>query len=269
MIYPNCLKMKNFCLNIWKLKYLRVQQINVLINLFLYNDQPKQLSLKIITIILIIFPINSFAQNINTTTNTTTQEQTQKIEDKKINTKNQNNIPNKKTTKINLVSHITPSIKKKNDNQSLMFEDKEIRIINEALDAYKNNLPFTINNKSIKNKKKLPIEYNIKSYIYLGSILYQTPNNWSTWINGQKISSSNNHIDNDLYIKSISANHAKITWKMSISKWKILTKNKSEDKAPINFNNQVEFNFTLGFNQTFILNSKEIVEGEITTSNTL
>ena len=68
---------------------------------------------------------------------------------------------------------------------------------------------------------------------------------------------------NEIYIKSINANNVDIVWTMSITKWKILTEQKSDNRAPIGANNQVELNFNLSFNQTYILVGQRIIEGRI------
>ena len=148
---------------------------------------------------------------------------------------------------------------------SLMFSDEEMAKLNEALDAHRNSKPFKARVEKIK-VMEVEIEDNIKSYIYLGSILYYAPKNWSVWINDKLISAKDNNVNNELYIKSLNSNQANIVWTMSISKWKILSGSNSESEAPINANNQVEFNFTLGFNQTFILRNRKIVEGKITAT---
>ncbi|MES2677039.1 MAG: hypothetical protein V4612_01820 [Pseudomonadota bacterium] len=145
------------------------------------------------------------------------------------------------------------------NNSSLMYSDDELKKIQEAINALKDGKP--LNSDAIQ--EDITPEDNAKSYIYLGSILYNSPNSWSAWINDQKISSTDNKIGNELYIKSINADSVRVIWTMSISKWKILTNKKSEDGAPINQNNQVEIDFTLSFNQTYMLNGSRIVEGRI------
>jgi len=163
----------------------------------------------------------------------------------------------------NSLSKIASSLVKKPSDPSLMFGDEEITKIDQALDAYKNEKPFdALIKKETKIQEKVTAD-KVDSYIYLESILYHSPNNWSTWINGQKISSTDNKKSNELYIKSISADSANIVWTMSISKWKILTDQTSENDAPVNTDNQVELNFNLSFNQTYILTGGKIIEGRI------
>ena len=87
-------------------------------------------------------------------------------------------------------------------------------------------------------------------------------NNWSAWVNDKKYTSSNNKETEEIFLKEISQDKIIILWKLSISKWKILSGKKSEELAPkINTNNQVEVEFTLKPNQTFILGSNKVVDG--------
>jgi predicted nucleic acid-binding Zn ribbon protein len=73
--------------------------------------------------------------------------------------------------------------------------------------------------------------------------------------------------ENELYFKSVSQDRATIIWRLSISKWKILSGKKSEEYAPkINENNQVEVEFTLKPNQTFILSSNKVADGRAVDS---
>jgi hypothetical protein len=166
----------------------------------------------------------------------------------------------------NSISKIVSSLVKKNNEPSLMFSDEEVTKIDQALDAYINEKPF--DNIEIKEDKKEQESESISadkvnSCIYLESILYHSPTNWSAWINGQKISSTDNRSSNELYVKSISADTVNILWTMSVSKWKILANQTSENGAPVNINNQVELNFNLSFNQTYMLVGGKIIEGRI------
>ena len=56
---------------------------------------------------------------------------------------------------------------------------------------------------------------------------------------------SSNKEDNELFFKNLSQDKVTIVWKLSISKWKILSGKKSEEYAPkINSANQVEVEFS-------------------------
>ena len=143
---------------------------------------------------------------------------------------------------------------------SFMFSGDELEKIEQATDAKKSSNPLVID---VAKKEEIYDQNSQSSYVYLGSILYNSPNNWSVWINDQKISFSNNKPDAEIYIKSIDADKVTIVWTMTISKWKILTQKKSEDNIQINSNNQVAVDFPLSFNQTYILASGLTVEGKV------
>jgi len=163
----------------------------------------------------------------------------------------------------------------------LMFSNQELSNINRALDSLKNNqifVPEELNAdtklseaeiveqqvKEEERKKREEIEQNEKSYIYLGSIIYFTNNDWVIWLNDQKITSQNNKEEKEIYIKSISNNNVSVRWRMSISKWKILSGKKDETLAPkiSQESNIVESEFNLRPNQTYILGSNNVVEGK-------
>ena len=104
---------------------------------------------------------------------------------------------------------------------------------------------------------------NVKAYIFLSSILYFGNDSWSLWVNDKKYTAKSNKVENELYFKSVERDKVNIIWKLSVSKWKILSGLRSESLAPkINNNNQVEIDFTLQPNQTFILSSSKVVNGK-------
>jgi hypothetical protein len=170
---------------------------------------------------------------------------------------------------------------------SLMFSDIELRNIDRALSAAQSGDKFTpekddksskladkekekreqeeLAKKQAEEEKRIREEekdVSEKSYIYLASIMYYDPQDWVVWINDKKITTKNNIKKNELYIKKLNESQADIVWKLSVSKWKIISGKKSEESAPkINRDNQVEIYFTLKPNQTFMLVNNEVVEG--------
>ena len=164
---------------------------------------------------------------------------------------------------------------------SIMFDEEQSSNINRAIDALKNNQVYVpdedqdnasanaeerkkkeAEEKAAEKKKKIE-EESEKSYIYLASLMFFAPDNWVVWINNQKISSQTNDAQKELYIKEIYKDRIKILWTLSISKWRVLSGRKSEEFAPkINENNQVEVEFELKPNQTFILSANTVVEGQ-------
>ena len=170
--------------------------------------------------------------------------------------------------------------------KSLMFDKEENNNINRAIDSLKNNQTFipegledptqTDSNQEKKQEveaqeaaleEQRKNQANEKSYIYLASILYSSSKKWIIWINEQKITNESNSKDNELHILNVKSDRAKIAWKMSVSKWKILSGKNSEEFAPkINENNQVEIEFELKPNQTFILSTNSVFEGKASAS---
>ena len=158
--------------------------------------------------------------------------------------------------------------------QSLMFSDTDISNIDKAIEAFQNNQIFELDGgeenqeKSITEEEKKLEQENVKAYIFLSSILYFGNDSWSLWINDKKYTAKNNKLDSELYFKSVEKDRVNIIWKLSVSKWKILSGLRSESLAPkINSNNQVEIDFVLQPNQTFILNSNKVVNGKASVNN--
>ncbi len=191
-----------------------------------------------------------------------------------------NNPSNEINKKIETASNKTPIsasyIKKSIEDlfsntkmQSLMFGDSDISNIDKAIEAFQNNQIFELEGgeenqeKSITEEEKKLEQENVKAYIFLSSILYFGNDSWSLWINDKKYTAKNNKPDSELYFKSVEKDKVNIIWKLSVSKWKILSGLRSESLAPkINSNNQVEIDFVLQPNQTFILNSNKVVNGK-------
>jgi hypothetical protein len=162
--------------------------------------------------------------------------------------------------------------------KSLMFDDEEIANIDRAVESLKNNqIYIPTDDESQKNlteeekkkkeeedkKKSSQSEDNEKSYIYLASIIYFTPKDWAIWINQQKITPETNKPTNEFYLTSVKKDSVKILWKLSLSKWKILSAGSKNEGTPpaTNKDNQVEIEFELQQNQTFVLSSRTVVEG--------
>ena len=170
--------------------------------------------------------------------------------------------------------------------ESLMLTEVELKNIKKANESANNGQPFVaeieeeINIKDpkgeqdkLKEKKKKEQEEKLKkeedeqgsekSYIYLASIIYFNQKDWVIWINDQKITPKTNQQSKELYIKKVYANQIDVIWKLSITKWKIISGKKSETIAPkINKDNQIEVSFSLKPNQTFMLSNNSVVEGK-------
>jgi hypothetical protein len=167
---------------------------------------------------------------------------------------------------------------------SLMFDDQESGNLDRAIDSFKNNQAYspedaesdgTVNASANEDDKKkleeaerlrkaeeLKNQENEKSYIYLASVIYFNPKDWIVWINEKKITSKTNDPKKELFVESIRKDSAKILWKLSLSKWKIISGRKEEFAPKINSENQIEISFELRPNQTFVLSSNKVVEGK-------
>lgn len=241
-----------------------------------------RVTIKIIILFLLVTafpPVLAFSQNIEATENISKNiADPDVIFNPDLNPTPQPNIINNQANKNSpvreSVSKIVNSvIDKKNHLPSIMYSDEESKVIDRALEAYKNKTTLSIDNTDTADitdiTKIESLGDNAKSYIYLSSILYRSPTDWSVWINDQKISFADNKFGNELYIKSINPDKADIIWTMSISKWKIIANKQSDPDVKVNSDNQVEFNFSLSFNQTYMLNSDKVVEGKIVPITTL
>lgn len=167
---------------------------------------------------------------------------------------------------------------------SLMFDDQESGNLDRAIDSFKNNQAYapedpesdgTANASATDDDKKkaeeaerlrkaeeLKNQENEKSYIYLASVIYFNPKDWIVWINEKKITSKTNDPKKELFVESIRKDSTKILWKLSLSKWKIISGRKEEFAPKINAENQIEIRFELKPNQTFVLSSNKVVEGK-------
>ncbi len=243
--------------------------------------QKSQPSKIIFTIIFFLFCVDSFAQKSDSTfaeASLPDKSVTAPEQNKKSNPKQEllNSSLTNQISSDNLIANILLSRKA----TSLMFDDEENDHIGRAINSLRSNeiyvpegaeggtgdenLTPEERKKNADDKKRAEEnEANEKSYIYLASIIYFTPKDWAVWINQQKITHESNRWDKELYVKSIQKDRVKIVWKISLSKWKILSNSKPESEAPkVNANNQIEVEFELKQNQTFMLNTRSVVEGK-------
>ena len=169
---------------------------------------------------------------------------------------------------------------------SIMFNNEDIRIISKINDLYrKMHRAIRFNNKTDGNDNNNNILFNfgeeedkiIDIKLYLGSIIYSNNNNWSLWINGNKLSNSNAELADDninIYIEQVNNHYAKFIWNnMDIE---LLSPNWS-DIININKDNWVyskdkrfaynpytgQFTFILSSNQSLDLSTLEIIEGKL------
>lgn len=241
------------------------------------KSQPSKI---IFTIIFFLFCADSFAQKNDSTFSETSlpdKSVADSEQDKKSNPKKEllNSSLTNQISSDNAIANILLSRKA----TSLMFDDEENDHIGRAINSLRSNEIYvpdggegeTDDNltpeqrkKDAEDKKRAEEnEASEKSYVYLASIIYFTPKDWAVWINRQKITYDSNQKDKEFYVKSIQKDRVKVLWKISLSKWKILSNSKPESEAPkVNANNQIEVEFELKQNQTFMLNTRSVVEGK-------
>lgn len=243
----------------------------------------------LISVFAVAFSFQTFAQN-SKTTDSAMQKEAVVVKDLEDSGAPSTNPLAGVTNIIDKATKTSATLKQRNElvntlmgankPTSLMFDDDEKENVNRAVDSFKSGQSYVAEGeeedldsqskkdqdaaKAALDKAKQDQEENAKSYIYLASILYTNNKNWTIWISGNKITSSDNDAKKELYVKSINPEEVKMRWTLSISKWKILSGKIDEALAPkINENNQVEVNFTLRPNQTFVLNAYQVVEGHL------
>ncbi len=155
---------------------------------------------------------------------------------------------------------------------SLMLDEQELSNVERAAESFKNNVSFSLDgtdekSKTLSEEDKLKQEEdksqeNEKSYIYLASIIYFSPKDWIVWINDKKITSQSNDRKKELYVEAIKRDSVKVLWKLSLSKWKVISGLKEELAPKTNGENQIEIRFSLKQNQTFVLSTNTVVEGQ-------
>ncbi len=154
--------------------------------------------------------------------------------------------------------------------KSLMMDSEEEDNVNLAIESYKNGVNLLFTDEEFDNKEevkkdeveKTDEEENKNAFLHLASIIYNNSDEWTIWINDKKIMANNNNPENEIYVTNINFNKVDIIWKLSLSKWKILSRNKSENLIPeINEQNQVVLNFSLKSNQSFSLADNLVIEG--------
>lgn len=167
-----------------------------------------------------------------------------------------------------------------NKMTSLMLDEQESGNLERAVDALKSNQVYTpegseapeatnadpkIAAAEAEKARQLEEAKNReseRSYIYLASIIYFSPKDWIVWINDKKITSKTNDSKKELSVQSITRDQVKILWKLSLSKWRVISGKKEELAPKTNSENQIELRFTLKPNQTFVLSSNQVVEGQ-------
>ena len=168
---------------------------------------------------------------------------------------------------------------------SLMFNEKEMDIINKLVESFDTSSEKISNNTNNVNKsddlngllKKNPDAKKVIAHdevptklpnIYVGSILYYSAKDWSIWINGNKYGAEYNNEKNEFYISKISRKEVELIWKPKFSiiisnAWQRFAKNGKIPKH-IDFDSQKNVvTLLMRANQTFIPDKLIISEGFI------
>ncbi len=176
------------------------------------------------------------------------------------------------------------------ENRSLIYSDQEMDWLHKALESYEKNIPLSellpdlfpfeevkkIDTKNIpKNIVIPPTKESKKEYassIYLSSILFTNANDWTIWLDGNKITSKDSH--DFLKIKKINSEKIVLLWLNSplaqviskmeddLSEYKNLGYLTNNKNIMINkLNNDIAF--ILKPNQSFAVNKLDIIEGKL------
>ena len=112
------------------------------------------------------------------------------------------------------------------ESASLMFNKSDMNVILQALDVYDNSAHAQ--KMQIANKDDLTsLLDSLKAHsdsgpsgapaplpnIYLGSIVYYSPGQWSVWVNGRKLLARNNLPTGEFYVSSLSPSEVELVWK--------------------------------------------------------
>lgn len=187
-------------------------------------------------------------------------------------------------------------IKPQNDNLwkfgSIMYNDKNMEWLNKAVEAHKRGIHISNLLPDIfPPDGKLGIDLNTGEKInpriidvpdvakpvsapvfYLSSILYLEPDNWSVWINGQKVSFGEEH--EEFEIVKVNESNVSLIWRDTMidyifPEWGEYFEPMSDDRFVSNNKNIVidvetgDVSFVLGVNQTLDTSVMQVVEGEI------
>jgi hypothetical protein len=167
--------------------------------------------------------------------------------------------------------------------KSLMFSKSDINAINQLLTIYdtytaekKADVPSGDNDIN-KLLKELTSKHSTVSAeppapvvlpnVYLGSIVYYSPSNWSVWLNDKKLVNIQNVPTNEFYITRLSRTQMELVWKPksiadTLQKWKDMT-NGGKNPLPNITLDETKGTITLLMrpNQTFISRILAIREG--------
>ena len=165
----------------------------------------------------------------------------------------------------------------------MFFNPSELNIATEALKAYDANHtqktetataqdPLTSLLNSIKTQTPATVavqndEPPSLPNLYLGSIVYYSPGNWSIWINGKKLVNRYNNANHEFHVTRIARSQVEMVWKpVSLGDMPLLIKERMAAKEAIDRHITVDLQkgtitLQLKPNQTFLPKSLAIREG--------
>ncbi len=175
---------------------------------------------------------------------------------------------------------------------SIMFPLKDLRSLNKVLEAYRRGLKSSIENpNATKNADDVsddPLnkileelagsqyqedeDKNEIPYFHLGSIMYISPDNWSVWLNGKRMTQKNPDKIKNIKIMDVERDFVKLRWRPNTietiqNTWNKRLENPEDFKKfgiedfNIDFNRDRTVTFRLHPNQTLYTDAMEIVEG--------
>lgn len=152
--------------------------------------------------------------------------------------------------------------------ESLFLIDEQQEKLQEAIKHFEDGTDgrYIESEERVEETKieKIVSEEKVMANIYLNSILYISPNRWSVWINGDKITNETNNSNNEIFILNTSKEKIIVLWKVSLSKWEIIVPDLDYlSTVELNEYNEVENIFTLRPNQTYLPLEDKIIEGKV------
>lgn len=161
-----------------------------------------------------------------------------------------------------------------NDNyykpfKSFMFSNNVINIIQKALILHNDRDKININKEDeevLENNEEMVTFNEEMKNIYLKAIMYISNNNWSIWINNNKISNTDNlKEDNEYIVKKINTNEVIINLNVSKTKWNYLNSSGTITNEDFSINeekNKVNYIIKLHPNQTFVFSKNTVIDGK-------
>jgi hypothetical protein len=102
--------------------------------------------------------------------------------------------------------------------------------------------------------------------VYLKSILFLSKNNWTIWVNDEKISAEmNKNGDSEFFVEKITKDRVELVRRLSRGQWKHMNSENQVDAGKYRINNsanKVELMLTLHPNQTYVMGRDEIIDGK-------